>query len=207
MYITKEEVINIIKDKFSNENFKYPENSYGQDVLYKDQNISINITWRYVTLYFTTPINMSNIQINMVRHKITKERILTKFRKMLRLIDKVDEVLKTLNSKKEEITRKVNLIIKNDYNTEADKVIIKLNKSQKLIGRYRFRNVDYDVSIKDQKTYYEILASVHVGREKVSLTFKYIDSNLILLRRNESYQSKNISNIIRSEKLKSLFNE
>lgn len=197
----QEEIINIIKEKYPS---KY--NFVDGNILYKDRSINIFSSYRYVTFHFKTPSNISNIEINMVRRKVTKERVLSKFRSMIRLIDKVDKIIETLNSKREEIAEKVDNFTKNEYGAEIDKIKITLNKSQKPIGRYRYKNVDYDVSIK-QKTFFEILVSINqnLGRDKVLLTFKYVDPNLILLRRTESYHSKNISNIIRSEKLKSLF--
>ena len=153
----------------------------------------------------------------MVRETLTEKKVLYTFGKLIKNINKLDSLL----LKKEDIINKIKPIIvsilKKEYDFDSflpdlifgeDNFKVKFPNSTKFYRR-RSKSTSYNIEIEDpDKISYDITYRINERNLYVALHFNYssISNKLILIKKEESYKnrSKDVTKIIRSEKLKKL---
>jgi hypothetical protein len=206
----REEFINFIIKNYSDFSVEYYDEElyHVKHFTYKD--FHINFTWDYKYYFLSLSVDGFNtIKFGMVIRKLTEKSLKYKINKFVKNIKKIELVIEKLKKEEPKIIKKVNNFIEkkfpiyNDY--DKKRISIKLKDSHKPRGRFT-STVNYDVTLEDPKElYYNVYIVLENSNTQVYLKFKYNNGVLTIYKLGEYYLNKNITNIIRSERLKSLF--
>jgi len=202
--------INTLKSskKYSNSHFEYI-NEYTIYYTIGSNRYHISINYLFNKIIFSHQPNffkIGKINIGFIRDKADKKRILSKFGLLVKNINKINNlILKT-----DEVTNKIKQLIlsyfKINHNLEID--FDKIHFDINLSDTYRRRTgYGYDLGLIKDNPIFNIVTSVNIDKEfSVMFHFNYsaMNNRLKIDRKEENYVSKNISKIIRSEKLKKI---
>ena len=212
----KEEIIDVIKNskKYSTSNFEYDivgNISYtigNCKYLFQFQSDGKRVGFLHVPIY---RLGIEPISVNLLRYQATEAKVLSKFDELIRTIKKLDTFLSIRENDINKIQPIIENYIKKEYEIDStDKIVItvkfpqtvykigkKYRKTSFNIKKEKIRNIIYDVSVTNIDTFFSISLFLIYNNDTGKLTLK---------NKYESYTpgKKDITKIIRSEKLKRL---
>jgi phage-related protein len=217
--MNKEEIIQVLKShkKYSS-NFRFEEDYIYFNIGGVEYKIDIWDNWKKFTFNFSySKYSVKGIQAAFEKDKATNKRILSKFREVVKAISTLDVFLK----KREEYLKKIEpailSYIKEQFYLEEIQFdnmnnTLRMNfPKTSFIRRDRYKSSNFDPSKEKigNKLVFDIFVTLkNVGYYYIDLNFVFrTDTNkLTLTSKNESYRalSKDITKIIRGEKLKKL---
>ena len=207
------EVIDIIKSykKYSTSNFVYGDSS----VYYHLENITYTIEFRdryrrrrrEITFsHYPTELRVREISLSIVKEKCDRKKVLSKFGKIVKSINETDALIKSRQHYLEKVKPVIISVLKSQYNIDFDGNNIKMDFPRGFFNLNRKSPSNY---IKEDDIRFNIL----IKNEKSQVSFNFIydtkNKKLILDKREESYKglSKDLTKIIRSEKLRNLLSK
>jgi len=228
------EILDIIKTKYNSKEFDYHWDSSVLSVKYHGYYFRISNTYGNINFRLShPPVGYKSIETTMVKYlgDNINDRVLNNFSIMIRCIKKIEY----FNKQKQEcldICEPLMLkFITDNYQLELNKENKTINPYNKLVypdninwhvqinlpktiifGRRRTRQTNFDL-LKEKKRKLTYYINFKVNHEKITYLFDFTyqssENILHLISENIYYnEEKDISNIIRSEKLKKLmFNE
>ena len=225
--MTNIDIIEVLRNskKYSTSEFEYNSNSGVITYCIGDKRYIIGCydkSNKFSFSYTNYSLKITDIEINFERRYTDTNKILSKFGETIRNIKKFN----FFHSQLEEHTNKIKILlqsyIKQRYN--IDIINFESSLTSSLPGAYllvsfpstvyksrnRWRRTSFDVRKEKEKRiiFYDVKLGVIKDMGYLSLTFNYNNSNgeLTLLNVEETYKSrsKDISRIIRGEKLKRL---
>lgn len=216
--LSKCEIISIIRTskKYNNANFIFDE--YPNGVTYityilgdNKYKISVDDNWRRFNFkYSAYGYNMKSINVSLPKKNITSKKVLSKFREVVRNLIKMDNFIKIKEESFIKITPVIENFIRKEYSLGIISIIPNIYfPSTTYYARRRSRSSNFDVS-KEKPENLKFLVSVSLNNGKVdyNLNFVYFPATkkLILEKKQETFLnfSKDVTKIIRSEKLKKL---
>lgn len=221
--LSKSQIIEIISTskKYNNSNFIFDisNQNYGNSyVTYiigeRKYKISIDDNWKRLNMrYSAYGHNMKPIDVSFPKRNTDAKKILAKFREVIRNVIKVDAFLKIKEESMVKLTPVIENFIRKEFSLTGTFSIIPNitfpNTTYYVKNRGRGRSSSFDVSKeKPENLRFNVSVSLTQGKFKYDLVFAYlpISKKLILERKEESFDnySKDITKIIRSEKLKNL---
>jgi len=213
--LSKYEMIDIIRTskKYNNSNFIFDDDSYITYVLGdKKYKISVDDNWRRLNLrYYAYGHNMKGIDVSIPKRNADSKKVLAKFREVIRNIIKMDNLIKIKEESLNKITPVIEDFLRKEYSlTGIISVIPNIYfPSTTYYARNRSRNSNFDVSKeKPENLRFNVSASLTEGKFQCDLNFIYLPASkkLVLEKKDEFFRncSKDITKIIRSEKLKNL---
>lgn len=215
---TKYNIMNLIctSKKYNNSNFIF-EDDYVTYII-GDNKYKINILdqWSKITFSYSLYYeNIKSIHVTITRNKCTAKKILSKFREVARNIEKLNVILTNKKLHTEKIKPVIKKYIMDEYSVELDftkkeNFNFRLNlPNTSFYSRHRSRSSSFDVTKeKPNKVWYKVALAFREGRCMYTFyfTFDSEKKKLSLEKREEEYNdcSKDVTKIIRSEKLKKL---
>jgi len=146
------------------------------------------------------------MKVGMYTDNLTSDKVILKFAQIIKWIKKTDEFIqkKEVHSKKIKETIKKYIVKTTEYQGDVT-TNVTLQKTKKYTRRRKI-NVPFNTLTSDlSNPKYDISARFKFDDVHYYFTFIY-DNKLSLLSVNKSFdKGKNVTGIIRSEKLKSLF--
>ena len=216
--MTTEEIINTIKThkKYSNSRFQFEENCVWYTIGNKKYKIDIETGYSKMSFYHSGyNLNLRDIKVTIIKDKCNHIKALAKFREVIRNIDRLDVFL----NNRQKHTDKIRPVILN-YIKEQWFITPDLDDTKNNSYRVNFINTDYtkrrrrndSCDISTENVIYNIFVAIKDGKFYYSLQFRYNEETkkLTLHKKEEVFRdfSKDMTKIIRSEKLKKLmFNE
>lgn len=231
MWVEISEIVDIISRKYPNVYFNILKNfsSYVSiTVNEKEYRIPIKLDTESLSFVHDDDysLHLKGFKITILNYKATEKEILFKFKLLLRYIKKLDFFI----SNKNEIEKKIKPIIisyiKKEYNVDInflneDQLQLRtagsfLKVSFPVITKYvrnkGSKTIFFDFKkqkIKDKNIAYQIYVRFYIINSKLSevtFTMEYKDEKITLIGKDEYYNElEDITKIIRSEKLQSLF--
>ena len=205
------EIIDIIKNckHFLPLIMEINENWFSYKIGKKKYILEITDDWKYFV--FDSGLfkhNIKNIRVSISKKYATEKSVLSKFREVLRRINKFHQII----CNKEEHIKKIEPIIKSyiktNYFIETDlNLNVNFPKSHYLVnGRYRTTAFDTNKE-NPENVKYSIFIVVTENKDDYHFQFQFNvkQKKLILLKKLVNYYiAKDVTKIIRSEKLKNL---
>lgn len=216
----REKVIEIIKKskKYSKLNLIYDQYEDGIEYVTNDNSFKVEIDdLNYCFIYS----NYHNILYFKVKNQkmlwggnLDSKKVISKFGLIIKYLNKLDYVLIKLNEKKPKIISTISNIIKNEYGFINENPFFKnfcifRFPMDRIRVRNRMKNVYFDILKNDlENIAYEIIVNFKKDDLDCNLKFNYLssDNKITMIQNNFNYRnkSKNITNIIRCERLKQL---
>lgn len=218
----KGEIVDIIKksSKFSKLNLEF--NDYNDYIIFNinDKSYKIELFYnngKYSFYYHDNKLGISPIEIKFNRINngsyVTEDKILSKFGEEIRAIQRLHEMCLIRKKDSEKVANLIRTYIKKEYQTDADFNYIRFSFPETFYkqGRiYRKRNFDFIKEKKIRNVKYEIVVFLKEDYRTIRLSLNYDNSidKLTLTYKYENFENKDITKIIRSQKLKKImFNE
>jgi hypothetical protein len=218
--MTTEEIISVLRlsKKYSKSNFVYKD-YYVIYIVDSDHSYKIEFyssRGKFVFRADTYAIGVEPMKVSMVSDLLNEKKVLSGFGKVIKGVNKLNALLFKKNEILLSIKPVLALYVKkelnvNNFDINDPKVIgVKFPEHSKRI-RNKWRNVPYDVETENPSNL-NLKITLFVKEEflnsQYTLYFNYSlpKNKLTLIRRDESHKSKtkDITRIIRSEKLKKL---
>lgn len=228
MWAEISEIVDIISKKYPNVYFNILKNfSNYVSILVNEKEYRVPIKLGAESLSFVYDddysLHLKGFKITILNYKATEKEILFKFKTLLGYIKKLDFFI----SNKNEIEKKIKPIIisyiKKEYNVDIDFLNDEQLQSRsflkvsfpvitKYVRNKGSKTIFFDFKkqkIKDKNIAYQIYVRFYIINSKLSevtFTMEYKDEKITLIGKDEYYNElEDITKIIRSEKLQSLF--
>jgi hypothetical protein len=215
----KQEIIDTIRTykKYSGKNFFFSDDHVLYFINGKEYKIEINNYWSKLTFSYSAYMqNIIDCNITINKDKANIKNIRSKFREVVRYLDRLDIFLTNRQLHENKIKPVISEFIKKEWcieNAFEDKenIIFKINFPDFYVkGRRRGSSSRFNVLKENtENVRYNINLTFRSGQFNISLIYIYsaAEKKLLLQQKEEYYKeyTKDITKIIRAEKLKNLF--
>ena len=209
----KEKVVEIIKQskKYSKLNLLYEDDDCIEYVT-NDNSFKIEIDDLKYSFTYMNYSNMLHFKVKNEKSDLEAKKIISKFGLMIKYLNKLDCALIKINEKTTKLITTIEKIIKSEYDSNI--LLTKNNfriqfPMDRIRVRNKMKNVYFDLLKKDiENVTYEIFVNFKKDNLDCDLKFNYLlsDNKIVMIENISNYRnnSKNITNIIRCERLKQL---
>lgn len=209
----KDEVINSIKKSKNYLKYKLNFDEQNQKIIYtlnnKNYTFFITSDWKQYSLTCSHYSDIKHMVVSIKKDTISDEKINQALSKLIKWINSTENFFIRTESHIKKLNKIISTYIKRNYKTDLTE--FKINISVKKDVKYRGKKTEtispFDTRKNIAEIKYDISTNFLTKEETiVFLNFLYEKGVLTLIKEDERFNRKDISKIIRAEKLKNLLN-